>query len=93
MYLDGNPGLQVVRTPGHTLDSVSVLVNTDEGWTVVAGDTFEREEDVWDHKIWRQVEMGIHDGLATSPLITSSCQGRGRDRVRIAAVVQSVLAG
>lgn len=42
-----HPGhLEVVATPGHTVDHVSVVVrNTSLGTVVVAGDLFEREED------------------------------------------------
>ena len=45
---------QVFATPGHTLDSVSVKVVTKEGVCVVAGDTFEKEEDLEDESIWRE---------------------------------------
>ncbi|XP_029862838.1 metallo-beta-lactamase domain-containing protein 1 isoform X2 [Aquila chrysaetos chrysaetos] len=42
-----HPGrLEVVATPGHTIDHVSVVVrDTSLGTVVVAGDLFEREED------------------------------------------------
>lgn len=41
------PALTVFPTPGHTLDSVSVAVQTqDLGMVVVAGDLFEKEEDL-----------------------------------------------
>ena len=46
--------MQVFATPGHTLDSVSVKVVTEEGVCVVAGDTFEKEEDLEDESIWRE---------------------------------------
>ena len=45
--------LQVFGSPGHTLDSVSVKVVTDDGVVVVAGDTFEKEEDIEDETIWK----------------------------------------
>ncbi len=54
--LDGEAGdVQVVESPGHTLDSVSVLVRTggELGAVALAGDAFENEEDVWDENIWR----------------------------------------
>ena len=40
-------------SPGHTLDSVSVKVVTDDGVVVVAGDTFEKEEDIEDETVWK----------------------------------------
>ena len=51
--------LQVIPTPGHTLDSVSLQVNTDDGIVIVAGDTFEKEEDLTDDSIW--IEAGSQD--------------------------------
>ena len=45
--------LQVFASPGHTLDSVSVKVVTEDGVVVVAGDTFEKEEDIDDETIWK----------------------------------------
>ena len=45
---------KVFATPGHTLDSVSVKVVTKEGVCVVAGDTFEKEEDLHDESIWKE---------------------------------------
>ena len=44
--------LTVFPTPGHTLDSVSVKVKTEDGVVIVAGDTFEKEEDIEDESIW-----------------------------------------
>ena len=46
--------MQVFATPGHTLDSVSVKVVTKEGICVVAGDTFEKEEDLEDESVWKE---------------------------------------
>ena len=40
-------------SPGHTLDSVSVKVVTEDGVIIVAGDTFEKEEDIDDETIWK----------------------------------------
>lgn len=46
--------LEVVPTPGHTLDSVTLRVKIpDMGWIYVAGDLFEREEDLIDPEVWR----------------------------------------
>ena len=46
--------MKVFATPGHTLDSVSVKVVTKEGVCVVAGDTFEKEEDLEDESLWKE---------------------------------------
>nr|CAD7195144.1 unnamed protein product [Timema douglasi]CAD7396707.1 unnamed protein product [Timema poppensis] len=49
-------GVVVIPTPGHTLDHVSVLVRTsDLGTVVVAGDLFEKVEDLEDPSLWRLV--------------------------------------
>ena len=46
--------MKVFASPGHTLDSVSVKVVTKEGVCVVAGDTFEKEEDLDNESIWKE---------------------------------------
>ncbi|XP_040569863.1 metallo-beta-lactamase domain-containing protein 1 [Lepeophtheirus salmonis] len=48
--IDGD-NLKVFGTPGHTMDSISVKVQTKEGVVVIAGDTFEKEDDenIWEH--------------------------------------------
>ncbi len=47
--------VRVVPTPGHTLDSVSVrVVTSSHGTVVVAGDLFEREEDIGDPRVWQE---------------------------------------
>lgn len=51
--------VKVISTPGHTLAHVSVIVKTDIGTVVVAGDAFENEFDVNDEKIW--IEAGSED--------------------------------
>lgn len=47
-------GIRVIATPGHTLDSVSVIVeNSNLGNHVaICGDLFENSEDVNDSNIW-----------------------------------------
>ena len=46
----------IIKTPGHTSDSVSVVVKIESGdIVVVAGDTFEREEDIEDAYLWRAI--------------------------------------
>ena len=45
--------IEVTPTPGHTMESVSVIVKTKDSSTVViAGDLFENEEDLKDPQIW-----------------------------------------
>ena len=48
--------MKVIATPGHTLDSVSVVVVTgtkEQGTVVIAGDNFEKEEDLEDPELWK----------------------------------------
>ncbi|XP_045592201.2 metallo-beta-lactamase domain-containing protein 1 [Procambarus clarkii] len=48
--------LQVIPTPGHTSADVSVVVETqDLGTVVIAGDLFEREEDIADPSLWKYI--------------------------------------
>ncbi|NXG54069.1 MBLC1 protein, partial [Psilopogon haemacephalus] len=51
-----HPGhLEVVPTPGHTLDHVSLLLRgTSLGTVLVAGDLFERQED---EEVWRSLSQ------------------------------------
>ena len=46
--------IQVIRTPGHTLSCVSLLVKNVEIFNTVGvcGDLFENKNDVWDSSIW-----------------------------------------
>ena len=46
--------LYIIPTPGHTLDSISVVVNTEMGSICIAGDLFENENDVDDPNIWKE---------------------------------------
>ena len=61
LALDAIGALRVIPTPGHTLDSVSLVVSTagGQGVVVVAGDLFEREEDLLNQELWR--EAGSED--------------------------------
>lgn len=61
--------LYVLPTPGHTLDSVSVMVNTKEGRYCVAGDLFEKEEDIGNPQIWK--DAGSED---ETKQVKSRCQ-------------------
>ena len=56
--IDGRD-LYVHPTPGHTLDSTSVVVNTRKGRVCIAGDLFEKEEDIKDSGVWK--EAGSED--------------------------------
>lgn len=49
-----SPTIDVIATPGHTGNDVSVVVrNTEFGTIVVAGDLFENEYDIADESIWK----------------------------------------
>ncbi|KAF5304534.1 hypothetical protein FQA39_LY09585 [Lamprigera yunnana] len=47
--------VKVIATPGHTLQDVSVLVQTDSSLIAVVGDLFENEHDLSDDTIWKSV--------------------------------------
>lgn len=48
--------VKVIPTPGHTLTCVTVLVKTkDDQLVAVAGDLFERQEDLKDETLWLEV--------------------------------------
>ncbi|XP_076348525.1 metallo-beta-lactamase domain-containing protein 1-like isoform X2 [Tachypleus tridentatus] len=48
--------IEVIPTPGHTLSDVSVTIkSTHLGTVVIAGDLFEREEDIKDPSLWREI--------------------------------------
>merc|ERR1712012_1444263 len=56
LKLDPEGAVKVIVTPGHTLDSVSVVVVTgtkEQGTVVIAGDNFEKEEDLEDPELWK----------------------------------------
>ena len=79
----------MIATPGHTLDSVSVIVNNctsgfshllenlgpDSVVAVIAGDLFEKEEDLQDESVW--IEAGSEDQAKQVLLVPShqSCHG------------------
>ncbi|CAL4059592.1 unnamed protein product, partial [Meganyctiphanes norvegica] len=51
-----NEFLEVIPTPGHTTADVSVVVKTqNQGTVVIAGDLFERQEDIADPSLWKYV--------------------------------------
>ena len=48
-----NDQIEIIPTPGHTLDSISVLMKTKNNETVaITGDLFEKKEDLLDPNIW-----------------------------------------
>ncbi|BES97661.1 Metallo-beta-lactamase superfamily [Nesidiocoris tenuis] len=51
-YVIDPESLRVISTPGHTLACVTVLVKTDEGLVAIAGDLFEKLEDVYNEYVW-----------------------------------------
>ncbi|XP_017079483.1 metallo-beta-lactamase domain-containing protein 1 [Drosophila eugracilis] len=55
LALDSNGEVVVIRSPGHTLSCVSVLVNNSQlgGRVGITGDLFERREDIDDESIWK----------------------------------------
>lgn len=57
------PNVRVIPTPGHTLSCVSVVVEHAEGLgtVVVAGDLFEKEEDLTDESIWKEAGSEDHE--------------------------------
>lgn len=74
-------GIRVTMTPGHTIDSVSVLVeNSNLGVAAICGDLFERAEDVAGEHIW--LDAGSED----------KCLQR-EQRVRIADMADVIIPG
>uniref|UniRef100_A0A8D8WDH3 Metallo-beta-lactamase domain-containing protein 1 n=1 Tax=Cacopsylla melanoneura TaxID=428564 RepID=A0A8D8WDH3_9HEMI len=56
--------IKVTPTPGHTLTDVSVLVETKDNQLIaIAGDLFEREEDLLDDTIWLELAGSEDDEL------------------------------
>lgn len=74
-------GIRVTMTPGHTMDSVSVLVhNSNLGIVAICGDLFERVTDVTDENIW--MDAGSED----------RCLQR-EHRLRMAGLAQFIIPG
>lgn len=61
--------IEVIPTPGHTGQDVSVIVRTGDGVVAITGDLFECEEDLEDESLWRASSMLPEE------------QKRSRDRV------------
>ncbi|XP_065576249.1 uncharacterized protein LOC136037415 isoform X3 [Artemia franciscana] len=73
--------LYVLPSPGHTADDVSLVVKTNSfGTVVVAGDIFEREEDIEDQTIWRSAG-------STDP------QRQERSRLQLAELADYIIPG
>ncbi|XP_072945278.1 metallo-beta-lactamase domain-containing protein 1 [Epargyreus clarus] len=56
-----NDGVKVIPTPGHTMAHVSVLVTTKEGTVAIAGDLFEKFEDIENPDMWK--DAGSEDPI------------------------------
>lgn len=48
-----NDKIKVIPTPGHTLQDITVIVETAAGKFAMTGDLFEKFEDLQDESIWR----------------------------------------
>jgi len=46
--------VEIIYTPGHTKQDISVLVRTRRGIVAVTGDLFESEKDLTDDQLWHQ---------------------------------------
>lgn len=46
-------GIEVMPTPGHTGQDISVVVRTREGVIAIVGDLFECEQDLADESLWK----------------------------------------
>lgn len=55
--------VEIRPTPGHTLDSISVVINNavDLGSVVIAGDLFENKDDIYDDSIWKDAGSDNED--------------------------------
>jgi glyoxylase-like metal-dependent hydrolase (beta-lactamase superfamily II) len=49
--------VEVLPTPGHTNQSVSVIVKTTKGVVAIVGDLFENEQDLKDESLWRATSL------------------------------------
>lgn len=47
--------IEVIATPGHTMQDVSVIVRTDNSVVAVTGDLFESEADLSDDSLWKSM--------------------------------------
>ena len=62
------PGVEVIRTPGHSDHDLTVLVRTADGVVAVAGDLFEYEND-WGDGAWREWSRNLALQQANRELI------------------------
>lgn len=49
--------LQIISTPGHTEQDVSVIVRTTQGTFAIVGDLFESKNDLEDESIWQSLSL------------------------------------
>lgn len=47
--------IEVIATPGHTMQDVSVIVRTGKGVVAITGDLFESEADLSDETLWKSM--------------------------------------
>jgi glyoxylase-like metal-dependent hydrolase (beta-lactamase superfamily II) len=45
--------IEIIPTPGHTEQDISVIVRTAQGTYVIAGDLFESQDDLENEELWR----------------------------------------
>lgn len=48
-----NEKIKIIPTPGHTMQDVTVIVETSEGKVAITGDLFEKFEDLQDCLLWK----------------------------------------
>ncbi|RZC42539.1 Lactamase B domain containing protein [Asbolus verrucosus] len=48
-----NDKITIIPTPGHTLQDVTVIINSGKGTIAITGDLFEREDDLSNCNIWK----------------------------------------
>ncbi|XP_055680528.1 metallo-beta-lactamase domain-containing protein 1 [Lutzomyia longipalpis] len=77
-----NEDIKIIPTPGHTKECISVVVKgSNLGETVViAGDLFERKEDILDDQLWRDAG--------------SFCEAtQRRSRAKVASIADTIIPG
>lgn len=76
-------GIYIIATPGHTLDSTTLIVensNLSSKLVAVCGDLFEKQEDCFDEQIW--MDAG-----------SDSFEIQKMNRLRIAEMVDVIIPG
>jgi len=72
-------GVYVITTPGHTDNDLSVIVKTNSGTIVIAGDLFESKEDLLQPKLWQS--------MSKNPLIQEE------SRKKVLAIADFIIPG